>query len=297
MKKLIIFLISVIAISAQSQQKYPYEIDKLIFEPKEFYINRETIGHVNSLTFTPDGNEVYFSYINDKRKVKIYFSKFENGKWSNAKPVSFSSEENDNNPFLTLDGKRLYFTSQRPVVYNPLKNDYDIWYVEKEDSVWSEPVRIANKEINSSANEGTPAADKFGNLYFSSTRKEGFGKTDIYLAKFNGKDFTDVIHLGSNVNSAFDDYYPMPDPISDKLLFSSYRGEGSGLAEIYAVSMNNYKADNLKALNGIVNTEGYEYAPSFDPTGKYIFYVRILNGERRIFYINKEVVGIDFKSE
>lgn len=298
MKKLILFFLTIlISLNAQDKEKYPYDLESVVFEPVEFIHDKNVKGKINSLTFTPDGKEVYFSYIDEYRDVKIYFSKYEDGKWSESKEVSFSSNRNDNNPFISEDGKRLYFASQRPLEYNPSKTDYDIWYVERIDSVWGEPVRINNRLVNSPDNEGTPVVDKNGNLYFSSSRKDGFGKNDIYLARFDGTDFTDVVNLGPSVNSAFDDFYPMVDSESNLLLFSSYRGEGNGLAEIYFAELNNFSAENIKVLNGIVNTDGYEYAPYLAPGNKYIFFTRIRGKERKILYINKEVVGVNFNIE
>ena len=87
------------------------------------------------------------------------------------------------------------------------------------------------------------------------------------------------------------------DSESNFILFSSYRGEGNGLAEIYFAELVDFKPQNLKALNSFVNTEGYEYAPYLDPSNKYIFFTRISSKQRKIMYINKEVVGVNFNIE
>lgn len=296
MKTLLFIFLSAYLNSAQ-EVKFSYDLGKVVFEANIFEITPEVKGNVNSITFTPDGKEVYFSYINESRKVKIYFSKYINGKWSEAKQVDFSSDKNDNNPFITYDGSKMYFASQRGLEYNPSKNDYDIWFVERIDTTWGKPTRINLAAINSNANEGTPVLDKNGNLYFSSSREGGYGKNDIYLAKFNGEEYTEIINLGSEINSSFDDFYPMVDSESNFILFSSYRGEGNGLAEIYFAELVDFKPQNLKALNSFVNTEGYEYAPYLDPSNKYIFFTRISSKQRKIMYINKEVVGVNFNIE
>ena len=96
MKKLILFFLTIlISLNAQDKEKYPYDLESVVFEPVEFIHDKNVKGKINSLTFTPDGKEVYFSYIDEYRDVKIYFSKYEDGKWSESKEVSFSSNRND----------------------------------------------------------------------------------------------------------------------------------------------------------------------------------------------------------
>jgi len=54
------------------------------------------------------------------------------GKWSQPELLSFCDEYMYLEPFLSYDGKRLYFVSDRPIIDSvKVKKDFDIWYVKR----------------------------------------------------------------------------------------------------------------------------------------------------------------------
>jgi hypothetical protein len=65
---------------------------------------------------------------------------------------------------ITPDGKRLYFSSSRPVDGEP-RGVFDIWYLEREGESWGEPVRLG-AEINSDRDELYASASADGTLYW-----------------------------------------------------------------------------------------------------------------------------------
>src|SRR5262245_27526447 len=80
--------------------------------------------------FTPDGKTIYFT----KRTPRpllwvIVVSHFRGGKWSPPEVAEFSGQYSDFDPFISPDGKKLYFCSNRPVDGQP-RQDFDIWAVE-----------------------------------------------------------------------------------------------------------------------------------------------------------------------
>jgi outer membrane protein OmpA-like peptidoglycan-associated protein len=93
---------------------------------------------------SPDGKELFLS---SNRKgsyggMDIFLSMLgEDGEWS--EPVNLgdtiNTELNEDNPFITSDGKRLYFSSQGH--YNI--GGYDIFYADRQaDGSWSSPVNL-----------------------------------------------------------------------------------------------------------------------------------------------------------
>src|SRR3546814_20444319 len=62
-------------------------------------------------------------------------------KWTRGQVPSFALPlpiiEAD--PAITHDGKRLYFISSR---HAPEKEDFDIWYVDRAEEGWGQPVRL-----------------------------------------------------------------------------------------------------------------------------------------------------------
>src|SRR3954463_9499517 len=63
-------------------------------------------------SFTPDGKTVYFS------RGAVYWticsSKMVNGTWAKPAVVNISGRWRDTDPFITPDGKRMFFISNRP---------------------------------------------------------------------------------------------------------------------------------------------------------------------------------------
>jgi hypothetical protein len=68
-------------------------------------------------TFTPDGQTVYFSQGN--LRYAIIYSEQVKGKWQKPKLAPFSGRWSDTDPFISTDGNRLYFCSNRPADQNP----------------------------------------------------------------------------------------------------------------------------------------------------------------------------------
>jgi len=66
--------------------------------------------------FSPTGDTLYFlKGLPDANFFSICVSYKKNGKWSAPQVASFSGKYTDADPFVTRDGKTLYFVSNRPV--------------------------------------------------------------------------------------------------------------------------------------------------------------------------------------
>ncbi len=177
------------------------QFEKLVFEPNN--ISTESIEYAPS--FSPSSSEIYFSKSDDKWgqgdiKSSIYFSYKKNQKWSKPKLAPFSGQYDDSAPHITNNGKTLYFISKRPSdgIQQPSQ---DIWKVERnKNSKWGSPMRLDNP-INSLQNEYCIRTDKYGNLYFASDRKAGYGQGDLYIAKKSKDSYGPPINLGTSLNS------------------------------------------------------------------------------------------------
>jgi Tol biopolymer transport system component len=183
----------------------------------------------------------------------------------------FSGKFRDADPFVTADGRQLYFISDRPVGGNP-KTDMDIWVMNRSRSgEWGEPRNLA--ALNSAGNEWLPRLAANGTLYFGSDRPGGHGRTDLYRAPRVGAGFLEVENLGPTVNSEADEYEPCIAPDESFLVFmADGRPDAVGGGDLYIT----YKKDGAwtppKNLGPTINRPALDIAPYISPDGKYFFF-------------------------
>lgn len=173
----------------------------LMWTPSEI----STAGYESSPTFTPDGREMYYVSANPQfRDYQILMSRCVEGKWTRGHVPSFARPlpiiEAD--PAITHDGKRLYFISSR---HAPEKEDFDIWYVDRAEEGWGQPVRLP-APVNTTSSEIFPRPGADGRLYFGSDRPGGHGAGDIYAATQSPSGEWKVENLGPPISTAADDY-------------------------------------------------------------------------------------------
>ncbi|MFT4537280.1 MAG: outer membrane protein OmpA-like peptidoglycan-associated protein [Saprospiraceae bacterium] len=175
-----------------------------------------TDHHESSATFTKDGLTVYFTrnnFINGKKgkdksktiRLKLYKATLTgDALWTNVTELPFNNEEySAAHPALSLDEKRLYFSSDMPGTIG----ESDIWYVDVfGDNQYSDPVNLGTS-INTEARETFPFISDKNNLFFSSDGRSGLGGLDIFITPLNDEGKPGVItNLGAPANSKLDDF-------------------------------------------------------------------------------------------
>jgi len=183
----------------------------------------------SSPTFSPDGRELYFMR-SDRRfaQWRILHSRCTAAGWSPPQPPSFAAAQPglDADPFVSADGRRLYFVSAR---HDPKGEDLDIYYVERErGGDWGAPVRLP-APVNSPASELLPRALADGRLLFGSARPGGLGQGDLYLAAQGRDGGWEVRNLGAPVSSAANEYEAERSRDGRELIAVIDRGERSHL--------------------------------------------------------------------
>lgn len=112
----------------------------------------------------------------------IYRSiKTKDGNWGEAENlgVKVNSEYDEESPFIHPDGKTLFFSSKG---HNTM-GGYDVFKTEFNGKEWSEPKNMGFP-LNSTKDDLHFVLSANGqNGYFSSFRKDGSGKEDIYIVK------------------------------------------------------------------------------------------------------------------
>lgn len=140
----------------------------------------------------------------DFRNARIFVTRRAGTKWAEPAPISFTDPRfSDSDPWLTPDGRTLYFVSDRPTATRPDKKDLDIWRSRLGRGGWSQPEHLGDS-VNSAGPELGPEVHG-GALYFSSARRGGKGGLDIYSAQASGSGFEAAQVLAGPFNSAESD--------------------------------------------------------------------------------------------
>lgn len=162
--------------------------------------------------FTPDGQTLYF--VRARRRLVIGPSSFHDSLMAAGRrpksdlfQVNFSGQYSDADPFITADGKKLYFISNRPAPGKATRG-LNIWVMDKTENGWNEPHNLKGP-VNGHANEWYPTLASDGTLYFGSDRAGGKGATDLYRSQFAGGAYREPENLGSAINTEFDEYEPL----------------------------------------------------------------------------------------
>jgi len=253
--------------------KHPYASDKPLREPTIFAEGVISAGEFDSHpAFTPDGKTVYFVRSTPNFNFwTILLSRFDKGRWSTPEVTPFSGQFSDADPFITSDGSRLYFISNRPVA-GKATPDLDIWVLEKTAAAWSEAKNMG-APINSSGNEWYPTVAANGTIYFGSDRDGGKGRTDIYRSRLiNGK-YAEAENLGDPINTQFNEFEPLIAPDESFLiLMAGGRADSRGGFDLYISYNRNGAWTKPVNLGDKINSSGNEYSPAMSPDGKYFFW-------------------------
>jgi WD40-like Beta Propeller Repeat len=161
--------------------------------------------------------------------------------WSDAVNLGpvVNSPYDDFASHLSKNGVSLYFASNRPDGVG----GEDLWVSRRAslDDAWSTPLNLGST-INTAANERSPALSRDGHLlFFASTRADGLGGFDIWVAwrAHTHDDFgwQPPVNLGAPINTSTNDigpsYFENDDLGIPTLYFVSNRPGGLGAIDIY----------------------------------------------------------------
>jgi WD40-like Beta Propeller Repeat len=170
--------------------------------------------------FSPTGDTLYFlKCLADASFCSICVSYNKNGGWTSPQIVSFSGRYLDADPFVTKDGKTMYFVSNRPVPgADTAREDWDIWKTELTGNGWGKPIHL-DSTFNTTSSEYYPTLSDNGNLYFGSSGKKGKGGADIYVSRFIDNRYTAAENLGDSINTADNEYEPYIAPDESFLIY------------------------------------------------------------------------------
>lgn len=221
--------------------------------------------------FDPRTGDLYFVRSSPSFEGwRILTSRCEAQGWTQPVSAPFAGDGVEADPWFTADGGTLYFISTRSTD-GVKRKDLDVWRVERDSAgSWSTPQRLP-EPINSSGNEWFPRPAPDGWLYFGSDRPGGLGKTDIWRARSNAQGQWQVENLGAAINTAGDEYEPLPSPDGTMMIVMAADG-------LYQSQRTQSGWSPKIKLGPDVNVNGSEIGALFSPSGKSLLFSRDTKG-------------------
>lgn len=209
----------------------------------------------------------------DFRNARILIATRRRGarQWEEPQPIGFTDPRwSDSDPWLTPDGRTLYFISTRPAPgREATRTDYDVWRSSRTAGGWSAPQHLG-PNVNGRGQElGPELHDNI--LFFASARSAGRGGLDIYTSVADGDEFAPAALLQGPINSAASD--------SDFTLSADGRmalfwrsGSEEGRAALHISHRHGGSWSEPVPLPATINHGPFNFTPSFMPSGNAITY-------------------------
>ena len=267
------------------KQKPPSMVPE-IFAPH--YISKEAEYEFGSV-FNSEATEFFYG-VDVDGKSEIRYSRLVGSSWSDPQTILTHERYGYNDPFLSPDENRLYFISRRALDGKGDLKDYDIWYVERVDNGWSDPVN-AGPNINTEANEYYISFTNEGTMYFSSNVKAPEERKrydfDIYYSKVVDGRFQKAISLGDSINTPYYEADVFVDPNESYIIFCATRQDGQGRGDLY-ISFK--KPDGTwtesKNMGRLINSQNHELCPVVSKDGKYLFFT----SNEDIYWVDAKII-------
>lgn len=186
-------------------------------------------------------NNVHYGVVqkagNGDLNLGIFFTdviqgEFGQNEWGVLIPFDHNDpEHNYGHPFVSPDGRRIYFVSDRPGG----QGGTDIWFSDNLGNQWGAPQNMGPK-INTPADEMYPMIKADSTFYFASNGHPGLGGLDLFYSRLRADGPGNVFNLGYPMNTRFNDHSLLL--LTDTTgFFASDRPGGQGSDDIYGCTI------------------------------------------------------------
>jgi outer membrane protein OmpA-like peptidoglycan-associated protein len=232
---------------------------------KLFSKSLTTILNDGPVTFSKGRDTIYYSRNQDvtsklsdisspRNKLGIYFAVLIDGQWTKVRELRINNEwYNVTTPYLSNDGKKLFFASDKPGGFG----GSDLYYSRWKGDRWEDPVNLG-PVINTKGNESYPFINFSGELFFSSDGHPGHGGKDIYFSIYSDTAWVKPVCLDAPINSKFDDFGLVTDTLFEKGFFSSNRDK--------SIDIYQFKTNYRQILYNKIQKEN-QYCYTFTDSG------------------------------
>ena len=189
-----------------------------------------------AVAMTPNGQYIIFAAYEHSEgtigRTDLYSARKVYGDWEQVTNLGedVNTEYWDSQPSLSVDGRTLYFVSNRPGG----KGGIDIYISKRnKDGSWGK-AKNAGSTINTKHDDMAPVilADN-KSFTFASNKPGGHGGFDIYHCRVSGNSFSDLKNIGMPINSKYDDFFYHTVANSQKSYFTSNRKGSEGQLDLF----------------------------------------------------------------
>ncbi len=186
------------------------------------------------IAISPKGDEIYWSAYSEKyphldgksNTQQIYFSKLENGSWTQPEFVKDHLTYTNGEPAFLPDGNRIYFHSDRSGGLGGI----DVWYVERENEKWSKPINVGSP-YNSINDDPSPFFAEKGNAYHMGSYQITPNEKPIkFIYKDNSFVDSSLVKIHPDFHP-FYSFYVAPD--EGYMIFLGYHYLGIGSLDLF----------------------------------------------------------------
>lgn len=232
------------------------------------------ITTTNGISFSHWGDTLYTSrqidkkFDNGRSYAAIFASRYENGKWTDAKQVQLGLDIDAYHPVLSADNSQLFFNSRSNLDSVNKSIPHDIWVAHRTSGGWSIPETVEG--VNSLGYDSYPSVAKNNNLYFNSDRAGGKGGMDFYVAYFKEGKYQEPINI-EILNSSNTENDLVVDPDERFIIFNRYIDSNKEI-DLYISFRNGREWNTPRKLDQLNSDDAWELTPTLSPDGKYFFY-------------------------
>lgn len=180
-------------------------------------------------TRRPKGNQ---GYVTDDGFVTadIFISYEKDGKWQKAKPIgpTINTPSDEEIIGLANNGETIYINLDSWEISG------DIFYCEKKGKQYQPPTAMPTPVNTEFIDMTVFSTEDKNTFFFASDRPGGFGGTDLYVSKkLPTGEWSPAYNLGKNVNTEYNEYFPMLLKDGKTIYFSSEGHNSMGGFDIF----------------------------------------------------------------
>ncbi len=256
-------------------------------------VSKRGVVHFGS-SFSKHGKHLVYTITSKGKPGRVVYQTFKGDMFSEPELVINDTIHSYADASISLDGKTITLTSNRPTNINKTTSNYsNLWQFKHTGDDWGTP-KLLTLEMDYKGGFGYPTMTKDKTLYFAYLPDDGSRNMDIFTSKFKNKAYEKPVKLPPHINSEKFEGDPFIDSHERFLIFAGFEREKTyGKSDLYI----SFKLKNgwSKAINlgKPINSHGFDGSPYVTSDDKYLIFTSSRHPEEKdkeeyfnVFYVS-----------